>query len=101
MSACSTPQTTSKGSKVTTLSSANVKTVDGKRSVWIPGEGGSQIPGHWVPEDSAEAYQKASQVQRVPNGTLRGWQDASGQGTIPENDSYCLAFVPKTICIRL
>jgi len=28
---------------------------DGKKMVWIPKKLGSNLPGHWVPEDSAEA----------------------------------------------
>ena len=38
-------------------------TKDGKKMVWIPPALGSNLPGRWVPEDSAEAQTSKSRTQ--------------------------------------
>ena len=47
------------------LSSAKIDPKTGKKLVYIPPRLGSNLPGHWVPEDSAEA------VEARNAGTLR------------------------------
>jgi hypothetical protein len=46
------------GLNITGQVSAPIKTMvdkNGKKMVWIPKKLGSNLPGHWAPEDSAEA----------------------------------------------
>ncbi|MGH8163289.1 MAG: hypothetical protein ACREP1_03020 [Rhodanobacteraceae bacterium] len=39
-----------------------VKIINGKRYVFVPAELGSNVPGRWVPEDSAAAQASATQA---------------------------------------
>lgn len=87
LSACSTPETTTttsttKARKVNYASQANVKTINGKRYIWVPGQLGSNMSGHWVLEGSREA--ETLGVQQATAGTLAGWQGTSGEGQVPE-----------------
>ena len=89
LGACSATQTstttstsTTKARKVNYASQANVKTINGKRYIWVPGQLGSNMSGHWVLEDSREAQTLG--VQQATAGTLGGWQGTSGEGQVPE-----------------
>lgn len=43
---------------------------DGKKLVWIPKKVGSNMPGHWAPEDSAEAKELAA-ANQISSKTLQ------------------------------
>ena len=88
LSACSTAETstttsTTKARKVNYASQANVKTINGKRYIWVPGQLGSNMSGHWVLEGSREA--ETLGVQQATAGTLAAWQGTSGEGRVPDN----------------
>lgn len=60
---------------------ANVKVMNGKRYVWVPGPVGSQIRGRWVEEGSEAARLSTSNKKGEDAEVLRRFQDGSGQGT--------------------
>jgi hypothetical protein len=51
----------------------------GKRLVWLSPRVGSNLPGHWVPEDSAE-FVSMSPGGEVRLETVRKWQDKGDFG---------------------
>jgi hypothetical protein len=51
----------------------------GKRLVWLSPRVGSHLPGHWVPEDSAE-FVSMSAGGEVRLETVRKWQDKGDFG---------------------
>ncbi len=57
---------------------SEVKIINGKRYVFIRQELGSNIPGRWVLESSAEA-QLARQAGTIDRGTIQRTQDFPGQ----------------------
>jgi hypothetical protein len=57
---------------------ASVRLIDGKRYVWVAGETGSNLGGHWVEESVADARH----VVRLRAGFLRRMQDTSGEGSM-------------------
>lgn len=59
---------------------ANVKIINGKRYVWVPGPIGSQIRGRWVEEGSEASRISTSNKKGGDAEVLRKFQDASGQG---------------------
>lgn len=50
-----------------------MKMIDGKPYVYVSGELGSNVPGHWVPADSPAA-QAASNTEAVDQSTVQKWQ---------------------------
>jgi hypothetical protein len=52
------------------VSQREVKVINGKRYVFVPGELGSNIPGRWVPEDSPAA-QLPSATREVSRSTIQ------------------------------
>ena len=59
---------------------ANVKVINGKRYVWIPGPIGTNTGGRWVEEGSEAARLSTSNRRGGDGEVLRKLQDASGQG---------------------
>jgi len=65
------------GLNITGQVSAPVKTMvdkSGKKMVWIPQALGSNLPGHWAAEDSAEA-KEAKVAGRLSNRDVQNMQD--------------------------
>lgn len=58
---------------------ANVKVMDGKRYVWVPGQLGSQIGGRWVEEGSDEARLSTTNQKGRQSEELRNMQNRSGE----------------------
>lgn len=58
---------------------------DGKKLVWIPKKLGSNLPGHWAPEDSAEAKELASATQQTSK-TLQQNQNPGAFVARPRGD---------------
>lgn len=54
-------------------------TKDGKKLVWIPKQLGSNLPGHWVEADSAEA----KQAMTAGSYSIKNIQDKQAQGASP------------------
>lgn len=52
-------------------------TKDGKKMVWIPPALGSNVPGRWVPEDSAEAKTSRSRTHMSTKEVQRMQESAS------------------------
>jgi len=52
---------------------------DGKKMVWIPKQLGSNLPGHWVEADSAEA----KQAMTAGSYSIKNIQDKQAQGVSP------------------
>lgn len=86
LSGCNTTQTTTTTSSETTRAAVhgneNVKVINGKRYVFIRQELGSNIPGRWVQEDSAEA-QLARSAGTLDQSSLQKTQDMQGQSLDP------------------
>ncbi|MGI8431214.1 MAG: hypothetical protein ACR2MW_02840 [Chthoniobacterales bacterium] len=90
LSSCTTQETTrtTTQDRTTTIahttrqSGDNVKTVNGKRYVYVPAELGSNIPGGWYPEDSPRV-QAARQAGTLSSDSFARTQD-KGQ-SLPES----------------
>ena len=84
LAGCNTTQTTSTTTTsethraATTGDEPGIKIINGKRYVFIRPELGSNIPGRWVLESSAEA-QLARQAGTIDRGTIQRTQDFPGQ----------------------
>ena len=78
-SACGTTETGPPTAATTTEHGTYVRTerpvkiINGKRYVFVPGELGSNVPGRWVPADSAEA-QAALATQAMSTKQLQDLQ---------------------------
>lgn len=57
---------------------ANIKVVNGKRYIWVPGSVGSNIGGKWVEEGTEGAVLKTSNKKGGDSDVLRHIQDQSG-----------------------
>jgi hypothetical protein len=57
---------------------------DGKKMVWIPPRIGSNMPGRWVPADSAEAIaaQNSGEIRKEDINTLQQRARAIGDGEV-------------------
>src|SRR5436190_6609381 len=57
---------------------------DGKKMVWLPPRVGSNMPGHWVPADSAEAIaaQNSGELRKEDINTLQQRARALGDGEV-------------------
>jgi hypothetical protein len=86
LSGCNTTQTSTTTTAGTTRAAVhgneNVKIINGKRYVYVHQELGSNIPGRWVPEDSAEA-QLARSAGTLDQNSFRKTQDMQGQSLDP------------------
>jgi Carboxypeptidase regulatory-like domain len=56
---------------------------DGKKLVWIPKKLGSNLPGHWAPEDSPEAKELES-ANQINSKTLQQYQNPGPNVTRPK-----------------
>lgn len=73
------------GLNITGQISVPIKTMvdkNGKKMVWIPPHAGSNMPGHWAPEDSAEAKEAKVSVSM----TRRDVQNIQDQMSAPHQD---------------
>jgi hypothetical protein len=58
---------------------------DGKKMVWIPKKLGSNLPGHWAPEDSAEAKELES-ADKISTKTMQQNQNPGAFVVRPKGD---------------
>jgi hypothetical protein len=58
---------------------------DGKKMVWIPKKLGSNLPGHWAPEDSSEAKELAA-TNQVTTRTIQQDQNPGAFVARPRGD---------------
>lgn len=79
------------GSNITGMVTTKLPTVqtkidkDGKKMVWIPKKIGSNLPGHWAPEDSAEAKELES-ANQTNSKTLQQNQNPGETVVRPKGD---------------
>ena len=66
---------------------ANVKVINGKRHVWVPGPIGSNIGGKWVEEGSDEAALSTSNRRGGDSDVLRRLRDADSGGATLRPDT--------------
>jgi hypothetical protein len=72
---CSTPQpNTPLPPQAVVRQNRPVKMINGEPYVYVTGELGSNVPGRWVPQDSAAAQNLPSDTEAVDQGTLQKWQ---------------------------